>query len=38
MGLWCFMTGQTPDVYRSLSALERDQFAAAATHAKEKGW
>ncbi len=38
LGVWCFMTGQTPEVYRGLTRIEREQFAKAAIQAKKKGW
>ena len=38
LGLWCYLTGQPPEVYRSLTRLERDQFEDAAIEAKRKGW
>lgn len=38
MGLWCFLTGQSPDTYLRLTRLEREQFENAAVDAKKKGW
>lgn len=38
LGMWCFMTGQTPEVYRSLTRQEREQFSKAAVTAKKRGW
>lgn len=38
MGTWCFMTRQSPDVFLSLTRLQREQFEKAAVAARKKGW
>lgn len=38
MGLWCYLTGQSPTVFLRLTRGEREQFEKAAVDAKKKGW